>query len=206
MNSSSKVTVLISHTNELLAMGLDAAFRSHEEFEVIVGSRFPNTCTADVVVADFDSGIRLYRSPEGSTRLESLSTLDGVYPASHLSPLLPEFERRDDFATVMRTVERSAMPAGLYGWKGSLYVLRREPKGNSTRWLLSRVDPKADHQIVSTIEIPARASHLTVVPGPSNWAFIEKGPVRGHRDQSVLGILYVPSSRIEGVSRGNVCQ
>lgn len=77
MNSSSKVTVLISHTNELLAMGLDAAFRSHEEFEVIVGSRFPNPCTADVVVADFDNGVRLATSAEQTPPVMIVSEEDG---------------------------------------------------------------------------------------------------------------------------------
>jgi DNA-binding NarL/FixJ family response regulator len=53
-----KVTVLIAHDSPLLAAGLAAAFRTREEIEVIAGGAAPARA-ADVIVADFDSGVKI---------------------------------------------------------------------------------------------------------------------------------------------------
>lgn len=50
--------VHIAHGNPLLAAGLAAAFGTCEEFEVIADTA-ASTCTAGVVVADFDTGVKL---------------------------------------------------------------------------------------------------------------------------------------------------
>jgi hypothetical protein len=116
------------------------------------------------------------------------------------APVLPSFTTRDDFAPVMRAVERSKMPTGLYGWGQFLYILTREPlKDGTTRWRLTRIDPRSD-RIEGEVVVPSRANHLTVVPGPRAWAFIEKGPVKGFGRQDIPKILFVPSSRLEGAT------
>ncbi len=60
MTTGSKVTVLIAHDSPLLAAGLAAAFRTHEDFEVIVDTAVA-AHTADLVVADFDNGVKFAR-------------------------------------------------------------------------------------------------------------------------------------------------
>ncbi len=152
-----------------------------------------------------NSEARVLRNSKGSAELEAMNALDDLYPPSRWNTLLPVFERAEDFPALMRAVERSSMPAGIYGWRDYLYVLSRAPNGNGTRWTLSKIDPRAD-RLVSTVTLPAQANHLTVVPGPEKWAFIEKGPVRGYLDQEARSILWVPSAQIESVKRGNVCQ
>lgn len=154
----------------------------------------------------FDDGTPgLYRNEKGSSELLPMEALDKLYPRGGGSPVLPTFVRPEDFPAVMRAVERSSMPVGLYGFDGFLYVLFRSPSGGATKWVMNKVDPKAD-AIVASIDIPTRANHLTVVPGPREWAFIEKGPARGHKDQDVNSVLFVPTNRVKATSQGNLCR
>lgn len=155
-----------------------------------------------------DSGFPgLYRNRKGAGELEPMGALDVLYKSGKKAlPLLPSFIRPEDFPVVMRAVERSSMPVGLYGCRDSLYMLFRSPRGGGgTKWLLFKIDPEAD-RIVSSFEIPTQASHLTVIPGPKEWAFIEKGPVRGYRDQDVNGVLFVATSRIQTAAEENLCR
>jgi hypothetical protein len=150
----------------------------------------------------------LYLNRKGSAELEPMDALDRLYSGKNGkkgSPLLPSFIRPEDFPAVMRAVERSSMPVGLYGWDDSLYVLFRSPDNGGTKWGLKKVNPETD-RVVASFDIPTRANHLTVVPGPREWAFIEKGPVRGHKDQDVNSVLFVPTSRIKTASGGNLCR
>jgi len=111
------------------------------------------------------------------------------------APSLPEFFTFDDLVPVMSSVERSTMPTGLYGWEGSLFVLWRKVEGRTSRWNLTKIDPQAD-RVVGTVSIATSASHLSVVPGPDSWAFIEKGPVRALGVQDIGTLLLVPSERL----------
>ncbi len=109
-----------------------------------------------------------------------------------LSPQVPEFLYRRDFVGVMAAVERTAMPTGIYGFQQSLYVLSRMPNGGETIWVLRRFDTEG--RLIATFRIPAKANHLTAVPGPNYWAFVEKGPVLDYGHQDIKTILFVPSS------------
>ncbi len=147
---------------------------------------------------------KLFRSRKDSASLEPMGALDKLN--INQAPILPSFIRPEDFPAVMLAVERSSMPVGLYSWSNFLYMLSRKPGlGGGTTWLLQKIDPETD-RIVSSFEIPTRANHLTVVPGPIEWAFIEKGPVRGFKDQDVNGIIFVPTRRIEKSSGNNLCR
>jgi DNA-binding NarL/FixJ family response regulator len=72
MPQSSKITVLIAHSDPLISAGLAATLRKQRDFAVVVcspestvshstGSHFPSP---DVIVADFDSGLRLMASKD----------------------------------------------------------------------------------------------------------------------------------------------
>jgi len=123
-------------------------------------------------------------------------------------PQLPDFESRGDVVPVMRAVEKSTMPTGLYGWEGSLFVLWRRAEGQSTHWFLTKIDPQED-KILGTLSIRGTsANHLTVVPGRRSWTFIEKGAVRGWGLQDTDSMLLVPSARFRGsfASRSDLCE
>jgi DNA-binding NarL/FixJ family response regulator len=51
--------LLILHPDPLISAGLEAIFRIHAEFEVIVGSSLPATRRVDVVVADLANGMNI---------------------------------------------------------------------------------------------------------------------------------------------------
>lgn len=114
------------------------------------------------------------------------------------SPLLQSFESPDDIPSIMKTVEASTMPTGLYGWEHSLYLLWRKPEGAKTLWFLTRIYPNKPER---TVLIRTSANHLTVIPGPNAWAFVEKGPVRSWGEQNIDSILLVPAERIRSAFR-----
>ncbi len=130
-------------------------------------------------------------------------------PELDLSPQLPNFDRFDDLEPVMRAIERSTMPTGLYGWENALYVLWRKADRHGTRWSLTKIDPE-NPKVVGTVFIAGTsANHLSVVPGPTSWAFIEKGPVRKVGVQDIESVLLVSSARIREAFRTGatvICQ
>ena len=156
--------------------------------------------TAFVLLME-EGRLGIYKNEKGSPDLVPLK----AFPVGFSSPpSLPRFMRRENFAPVMNATERSSMPTGLYGWENSLYVLSRVPDGASSRWSLSKIDPWAD-QLLWTRILPSRANHLTVVPGPEKWAFVEKGPVLGLGQQDTERLLFIPASRIRGGIQSDFC-
>lgn len=142
-------------------------------------------------------GIDLWKHVNRKPKPEPMKALAPLFPGQ-TAPQLPSYVRREDFLSVMSTVEKARMPTGLYGLDRFLYLVWRQPKGGSTQWLLSKIDPdpRVD-KVVSTVEIPSRANHLFVVPGHSYWAFVEKGPALGLDKQEVRSVLTIPSRSLQ---------
>ena len=134
-------------------------------------------------------------TPEGGVRrLE-------VFPEGfELRPYLPNQGGLDQIPAMFAAVERSRMVAGLYAWEGHLYLLTREPVADGCRWTLLEIDP-ARETIVQSFTLPTSAPHLTVVPGPESWAFLERGRVTGFGQQEVHGVVLMPSDRLRGEGR-----
>jgi hypothetical protein len=139
----------------------------------------------------------IYRSAKGQSDLEFVMALPKGLEAS---PALPEFRRREDLPSVMRAIEQSALPAGLWAWNRHLYLLSRAPVGTKTQWTLTKIDPETPRFVGSTV-LPTQANHLTVVPGPRWWALVEKGPVLGFGAQSVDSAMLIPSDALRGSMR-----
>lgn len=97
------------------------------------------------------------------------------------------------------------MPTGLYSWGGDLFVTTRLFDGKATRWTIAKIDPNT-HRLAGVAIIPTNANHLTIAPGPRQWAFIEKGPVKGWNDnQDIHSILFVPADRLWRRAQGDPC-
>lgn len=100
-------------------------------------------------------------------------------------------------------LEASTMAAGIYGWGNHLYLLGKEaidPTGN-TDWSLVKLDPD-DGSELSRVRLPTEAAHLTVVPGPEFWAFVERGQVQGIGERhapymETSSLVLVPTAWIE---------
>jgi len=118
-------------------------------------------------------------------------------------PTLGNYVTSDDFAATMRTLELATMPAGLFvSDDGSvLYVLERAPTRNGTRWTLEVVDATNGARL-GEATLPSTSSHLTVVPGPDEWAFLERSPALGFRDFASEGLRFVPTSEIRSIADG----
>ncbi len=113
-------------------------------------------------------------------------------------PTLPEKKGVESAQRIYQKIESSSFPAGLYGSRGFLYVLLRKAVGvGRTEWSLVKINPKTD-KVVWVRPIKSSASHLTVIPGPENWAFLEKGPVESLGKQAIDSLLLVPTPVVEG--------
>ena len=118
-------------------------------------------------------------------------------------PTLDSFVTSDDFAATMRTLEQATMPSGLFVSDDGrvLYVLERAPTRTGTRWTLVAVDA-TDGQRLGAATLPSTSSHLTVVPGPDEWAFLERSAALGFRNFASEGLRFVPTSEIRTIADG----
>jgi hypothetical protein len=130
--------------------------------------------------------------------------------AGKLAPMLPSWLERDEFPETMKAVELSTLPAGLWSWNGSLYLLSRTVNHGKREWYLSRikVDPaneKDQGEVLWTVRVPGSPHHMTVIPGPGEWAFLEKGPVNSWLNQTTHHIRYVSSAQMRSTSLSALC-
>lgn len=116
-------------------------------------------------------------------------------------PVLPPKKGLKTVRSLFQAIESSSLPVGLVGWHDYLYLLTRRPspRSGSTIWSLSKIEP-ASGKVIYTAEIPSSANHLTMVPGPNDWAFIEKGEVKGLGQQEIASMLLISSRIIENPS------
>jgi hypothetical protein len=147
--------------------------------------------------------IGLFKNERNSSALVSL----GAYPTTQ-SPLnVPHPLDSQKFVDMMEAIEHSTMPVGLFAWENSLYVLQRSPRSPSssgTRWTMASVSPE-NGEITGVAELPIHADHVTVIPGPEKWAFLEKGPVEAFGLQDIPRVLFVPARFFKTPLHGNLC-
>lgn len=138
------------------------------------------------------------KKPHIERLLPSARTLV-TFPAGYTSPALGMNSRQNTVASSLAW-EKSTAPVALFGRGRFLYLLARRPRADGgTQWTLFQIDPERD-QMMRSIELPTRASHLVVIPGPREWAIIEKGPVAAvgqDFEQHVGPALSIRSSVIE---------
>lgn len=158
-----------------------------------LGMPFITSLGETVYLLRMENNINLYRGRKGDAEFRQLSV---EIPDAGLSPILPGFTRADQMPAVMRAVEQSTMPVGIYGWNEYLYVVSRKPQGRSTVWSISKIDPNSERVVASTT-LPVQAQHLTVIPGDRYWAVIEKGSVTAFGEQEIKQITFIDSSRMK---------
>jgi hypothetical protein len=147
------------------------------------------------------NGTHLWRHEKGKEP-EDLGDLERAFPLWKKFPLLLSYVDPRDFETIMGTVEKSAMPTGLYGWKDptsgqeALYLVSRQFQNGKTEWLLTQISKSG--RVGGTVFIRSDANHLFAIPGPSQWAIVEKGPATGLQQQTVESIYTIPAEKVKG--------
>jgi hypothetical protein len=144
--------------------------------------------------------LRIYKEEKGSLQATGI-----VLPEVTEAPSLPDLFKREDLKPVMAAVENSTMPTGLYAWGKALYIVIRVLNGSATEWKVVKVDPQSN-EILGIATVQTSASHLLVVPGQRDWAFVEKGPVRGWGEQNIDSIFFVPSEKFTKRLSGDLCE
>lgn len=75
MSCAERIYVHVAHANPLVAVGLQAAFRAHEEFQLVESARAGAAATVHVAVTDCEAGLRWIAS-RGSGRRRLLILTD----------------------------------------------------------------------------------------------------------------------------------
>lgn len=122
-----------------------------------------------------------------------------AYLKNKPSPVLPSVIHWEDLPGLMKAAEDATMPAGLYAWDNALFLLWRTAAQGQRRWFLSRIDPATDpasSRVLWTVQVPGSVHHMMVIPGPQEWAFLEKGPMVAPGHQVTHHIRFVKSSRL----------
>jgi len=126
------------------------------------------------------------------------------------APRFWDWAELDEFPRLMEEVEHATMPTGLYAWDNALFIVSRSFERGHRAWYLSKIDPVHD-RLLWTVPIQSDAHHLTVVPGPREWAFFEKGPVTRPGpatklfDQRTEDVLFVSSARMQVPKLKSLC-
>jgi hypothetical protein len=154
----------------------------------------------------------IVRIPSGKDELQRLEV--DIRPLMSL-PSLHDYTTPQEYVQLMKEVEESTMPIGLYGWEEDLYVVwRNQEAPGGQEWYLTKIDisPGQDpsssvFRVVGHATLPTSANHLMAVPGPEYWAFIEKGTVEGFGIQNVERVQYVPAARIRSFApNSRICE
>lgn len=146
----------------------------------------------------------LKNASDGRTNLEPLKGL-------HLGrrAVLPEIGRfSQKYPDLMDALVKSdgKVPMALFSHGKLLYVLFRKPAvdGPGTRWSLEAIDPNrtdGNYKRGEAVLDGITADHLSVVPGATQWAFIEKGPVKElFARQDIPSMKLVKTRQIERIS------
>ena len=118
-------------------------------------------------------------------RLPSLLPLDGQ-PGPETTGLL--FSR----------VRQLRLPVGIWGWRGSLYLLSWRPREVGLDWELWRREGGAWR---GPWRLPVESPDLLVAPGADAWAFVIKGPRTEPGRQEVTAVETIPAARVEEALR-----
>lgn len=102
-------------------------------------------------------------------------------------------------ALLFSRVRQFHLPVGIWGWRGSLYLLSWRPRGDGLTWELWR--RREDGSWGSPWEVPVEAPDLIVAPGPEAWAFVIKGPRTELGKQEVSAVRTIPAKTVEEASR-----
>jgi len=156
-------------------------------------------------VALIDGQMRLWRFGPQDKELQALR-LQALpeHLRGKLAPILPNTMEWGDFPRIMQDVSQAEIPAGLFAWENALFLLSRRFEKNERQWFLSKIDP-IEEGLLWTVRVPSSADHLTVIPGPSEWAFLEKGPVADHLSQTTHHIRFVNAIQLRSLSLKSLC-
>jgi tetratricopeptide (TPR) repeat protein len=163
-----------------------------------LGQPYLSTLNGKVYFLDIGETLTLYEvsvnSATGSLRRVA-SVPGGI--ASTPRQELGRLQTPTRAADLFQLVESLDVPAGLYAAGGSLFILRRPNDQNArdASWTLEEVDPEQG-TLLRTIRLPTSAHHLTVIPGATRWALIQRGIVKSIGKQSISSTVFIPSPLI----------
>jgi hypothetical protein len=172
----------------LLELPVTDPVRNH----YLIGSPF-------VAALDRDSAFLLMR--ENPILYYASPAMDRAQPLARMARTvarraeIPDEVAFSNVQVIFDRLEQAPNTAGLYGADGHLYLLDRQPAESGTKWTITKLETNA--KVAYTLKLPTEANNLTVIPGPNEWAFIEKGPVLGMFQQEISSVLFVRTADIE---------
>jgi hypothetical protein len=167
-----------------------------------LGYQYLTSLGSSAYFITMDGTAELYKVPAGQRPIP----LPNAIPAEYRDvSAIRTVNGPGESANLFHELEEKKLPVALVGGAdGFLYLITRKPAGGgNTTWSVFRLT--ADGVVVGIGHLATNAKHLTVVPSPSTWYFIERGEVDGAVHQTVDSMLEVPSGRLTGLVSGEVC-
>jgi len=114
-------------------------------------------------------------------------------------PSVPKVSGFESLPPAYRALERSEGPLGVYSQGDHVFLLCRKQIDGSLGFALAEVDLSSG-EAISLVPIETDAAHLTIIPGPRYWAFVEKGPVvaaeSGGPYMPITSVQMIPATTI----------
>lgn len=95
-------------------------------------------------------------------------------------------------------VRQFRLPVGIWGWRGSLYLLSWRPGDDGLAWELWR---RHEGDWRGPWTVPVEAPDLVVAPGADAWAFVIKGVRTEPGKQEVSAVETIPAALIDEALR-----
>lgn len=165
----------------------------------VLGHQYITTLGPDAYFLLMGSQPRIYRLTLGSKEGTPTPLSSNTIPAGFgkTPPITTPMTGPDSAKALFAEIETLAMPVGLYGYDGYLYLLTRQPEANrvGTIWSLFKIDPKGE-RVVARLRLPTSANHVYLVPSPKNWFIFERGKVHDGGQQKIATVVRIPSNWI----------
>ena len=140
-------------------------------------------------------------------RFGAAATVERVFPAPGRIPLPKPFDAplpsvagmggRDRYLALFGKLRTVPLPAAIYGWRDSLYLLTWTPKpAGGLQMDLWRWGAPGWRGPLS-VEAPPATRQILAAPGPSHWAFVFQPAPRDPESQETLGFRLVDAAEIE---------
>lgn len=159
----------------------------------LLGHQYLTSSDLGIFFLQMDQALRLWWYHPGDLHAKSLDLVPSPFASA------PRFQTKvsgpRDLEARYREIEGLSIPVGIYGQGAFVYLLTRQPAAEGTLWMIYKLDPVAE-RVVGRVKLPTSAHHLTVVPSPQRWYFLEKSEVGAYGAQETPSMLAVPSAWI----------
>ena len=110
-------------------------------------------------------------------------------------PALPPDRGEDNAEERVAVLSSSTGAAHLVADGSHLYVVLREMRSGTRRWLLARYDPDAE-RVTGVWRLPSAANDIHLAPGPKQWALLETEGTQADGTRTCCTLILLPAQAL----------